>query len=194
MPKLFGMVLRRKNRLLDSMSEDLMHCEMWIALCWYGRWLPKNRILMLPGLKITTLLTHLWRINWLISKKTMKRVVQQHVKKNIKKKLLHQLRAQAINGSTLGLRVFLWEDAEVIAASLVETIFSFVGHSEKNSEYVFYVGATQDNQESYRYVREALASIMPRTKDRTPVITGHDGKELTVTQVLDDLHFEVVHL
>ena len=84
----------------------------------------------------------------------------------------------------------MWEDSEVIAASLVETIFSFVGHSE----YVFYVGATQDNQESYGYVREALASIMPRTKDRTPVIAGHDGKELTVTQVLDDLHFEVVHL
>jgi hypothetical protein len=44
----------------------------------------------------------------------------------------HQLRARAINSSTLGVRVFLWEDAEVVAASLVETIFSFVGRSEKN--------------------------------------------------------------
>ncbi len=46
-------------------------------------------------------------------------------------------------------------------------------------------------------VREALASIMPPDKEQqtlTPVITGNDGKVLNVEQVLDALHFEVVHL
>ena len=45
--------------------------------------------------------------------------------------------------------------------------------------------------------RSNLASIVPPQKEqetRTPVITGHDGNVLDVTQVLDDLHFEVVNL
>ena len=105
----------------------------------------------------------------------------------------HQRRAEAINCSTLGVRVFLWEEAEVIAQPLVDYILSLVGHSA----YVYYVGAVMKPIGSYGYVREALASIIPPQKEqetRTPVITGHDGNVLDVTQVLDDLHFEVVHL
>ena len=105
----------------------------------------------------------------------------------------HQRRAEAINCSTLAVRVFLWEEAEVIAQPLVDYILSLVGHSA----YVYYVGAVMKPIGSYGYVREALASIIPPQKEqetRTPVITGHDGNVLDVTQVLDDLHFEVVHL
>jgi hypothetical protein len=128
----------------------------------------------------------------------------------------HEIRAQAVNSSALGVRVFLWEDAEVISKQLIDAILGIVhtGMCTHALEFVFYVGEIFGgyNQISRIFrlvvniatkyvnklvVREALASIMPPDKEQqtlTPVITGNDGKVLNVKQVLDELHFEVVLL
>ncbi len=53
----------------------------------------------------------------------------------------HELRAQAVNCSALGVRVFLWEDAEVISKQLIDANLGIVRHGHE-LKFVFYVGAS----------------------------------------------------
>ena len=98
-----------------------------------------------------------------------------------------RLRAEAINHSNLGVRVMLWDEAEILAQPIVETICSVVG-----SDHVFYVGATVFKEGSTGYCTEALACMLD--KDRRPVVFPKDADRCSVDQVLCDYGFQVMHL
>jgi hypothetical protein len=60
------------------------------------------------------------------------------------------------------------------------------------SDHVFYVGTTVHKQNTAGYCNEALACLLD-TK-RRPVLFPKDSDRFSMTQVLNDLSFQVLHL
>ena len=98
-----------------------------------------------------------------------------------------QQRAEIINRSALGIRVILWDEAERLAREFVVLILEIVG-----AGYVFYVGTTVHKQNTAGYCNEALACLLD--KKRRPVLFPKDSDRFSMTQVLNDLGFQVLHL
>ncbi len=101
----------------------------------------------------------------------------------------HELRAIEINRSQLGVQVYLWADAERVAAPLIAGIKDKVGN-----DHALYVGVTKLKKGSYGYIREAFASMID--EDRNPVIfpLNEAHQRFGVEQLIDDLQFQVEEL